>query len=71
MTILDEIAARTKKRIEEEKEANPPSEVSRLAEEVYSNMIKTGTLVRETADEAGSTHRLYDALSKPDISYIP
>ena len=70
MTILDEIAARTKKRIEEEKEANPPREVSRLAEEVYSNMIKTGTLVRETADGAGSTHRLYDALSKPGISYI-
>ena len=67
MTILDEIAAKTRVRISEKKEICPPAELIKRVENIMSAQ-KDGEAPKISGDHRG--YAFYSALSKPGISYI-
>ncbi|MBO6214824.1 MAG: indole-3-glycerol phosphate synthase TrpC, partial [Lachnospiraceae bacterium] len=67
MTILDEIAAKTRVRISEKKEICPPAELIKRVENIMSAQ-KDGEASKISGDHRG--YAFYSALSKPGISYI-
>lgn len=71
MTILDEIAEKTKERIGEEKKVLSPYDAAVRAKRIYEDIKKRqGGQTDNIKNTAAKGFRLYEALSKPDIAYI-
>lgn len=70
MNILEEIAGKTRKRIEEEKRRCSPAEMKGLAEELLRSKKHGGAGALTGADNAAAGGCFYRALAVPGMSYI-
>ena len=70
MNILEEIAGKTRERIEEEKRRCSPAEMKGLAEELLRSKKHGGAGALTGADNAAAGGRFYQALAAPGMSYI-
>ena len=70
MNILEEIAGKTRERIEEEKRRCSPAEMKGLAEELLRSKKHGGAGALTGADNAAAGGCFYRALAVPGMSYI-
>lgn len=70
MNILEEIAGKTKERIEAEKRQCSPAEMRGLAEELLRAEKNSGAGASAGADNVTAGSRFYRALAAPGMSYI-
>ena len=70
MNILEEIAGKTRERIEEEKRRCSPAEMKGLAEELLRSKKHGGAGALTGADNAAAGGCFYRALAAPGMSYI-
>lgn len=70
MNILEEIAGKTRERIEEEKRRCSPAEMKGLAEELLRSKKHGGAGALTGADNAAAGGYFYRALAVPGMSYI-
>ena len=70
MNILEEIAGKTRERIEEEKRRCSPAEMKGLAEELLRSKKHGVAGALTGADNAAAGGRFYQALAAPGMSYI-
>ncbi len=70
MNILEEIAGKTRERIEEEKRRCSPAEMKELAEELLRSKKHGGAGALTGADNAAAGGCFYRALAVPGMSYI-